>query len=418
MSRRAAATAAAIAAAGIAWATLRPLPGVVPLASRWCLPCGDTGTVDALANVALFLPLGASLRALALPTPLATTLGFAITLTIELLQHFVIPGRHAAASDVLTNTVGTLAGSLLFAHWRSWWAPSPHVARRLAGGAIALLVALHALAAAAFTRSVPRAPYLGEWAPTRATDGVFRGDVLAFSFGGLPLPHGRVDENALMPLLESDTARVRIAFRSGPTPERAAPIVRLSNARYGTLVLVQDGARDLRLRIRTRAEAMRLRLPTLALDGVLDPARIGQDTVHVEGGLGREAIFASWRRDAARGGVRVPLTTSLAWTLFFPFALALGPWVVWVSAAWNAALAIPVAWWSTHVTSRARGAWTAFGASVLALALVPLFSGGAHARPLEWVGAALGSIAGAWIASRAIARRACSERADARPYPA
>ena len=68
--------------------------------------------------------------------------------------------------------------------------------------------------------------------------------------------------------------------------------MRLSNARFGTLVLVQDGARDVRLRVRTRAEALRLRLPTLALDGVLDPARIGQDTVHVEGGLGREAIFA------------------------------------------------------------------------------------------------------------------------------
>jgi hypothetical protein len=398
--------AAAVALALIGWATLRPLPGVVRLASRWWLPCGDTGTVDVLANVALFLPLGASLRALGLGTPLTAAVGLAIALAIELLQYFVIPGRHAAASDVFTNAVGTAVGALLFMHWRTWWRPAPRAARALAGGATALLLALHVLAAVAFTRSVPHVAHASEWAPTRATDGVFLGHVLAASLGGRPIPHGKVEARAIWTLLESDTSRLRVTFLSGETPERAAPIVRLSSMRSGSLVLVQDGARDLRLRVRTRADAMRLRPPTLAIDGVLDPARIGRDTVHVEGWLGHEAIAATWRRGSARGETRVPLTTSLAWTLFFPFALALGPWVVSVSAAWNAALAFPVAWWRTHAVGGARGASMAFGASALALALVPVVAGGARARPLEWLGAALGSFAGAWLASRAIVRRA------------
>jgi len=51
-----------------------------------------------------------------------TAIGFAASLTVELVQGLALPGRQAAFSDVVANTAGALLGAVVL-----------HLARRLAG---------------------------------------------------------------------------------------------------------------------------------------------------------------------------------------------------------------------------------------------------------------------------------------------
>ena len=77
---------------------------------------------DVALNVAGFIPLGF----LALPLvkhtkssnkiirliAIAAAMGFTVSLVIEILQYFWIPGRYSSAYDLVTNTIGTIIGAL------------------------------------------------------------------------------------------------------------------------------------------------------------------------------------------------------------------------------------------------------------------------------------------------------------------
>jgi len=75
---------------------------------------------DKILNVLLFLPLGFLLarhlrsRGFSLPRAvlLTTALGFGLSLTVELLQAF-LPSRESDLMDLISNTLGTLAGSFI-----------------------------------------------------------------------------------------------------------------------------------------------------------------------------------------------------------------------------------------------------------------------------------------------------------------
>ncbi|MEZ2372314.1 VanZ family protein [Arthrobacter sp. RCC_34] len=72
-------------------------------------------TVEFLSNIVLFGPWGFLLRLLtrpALPSWAVALSGAVLSTGIELLQ-LIIPGRVTALSDVIANTLGTLAGVLL-----------------------------------------------------------------------------------------------------------------------------------------------------------------------------------------------------------------------------------------------------------------------------------------------------------------
>jgi glycopeptide antibiotics resistance protein len=75
---------------------------------------------DLAINILGFVPFGALLfaclrmhRSDSLATFLTVLAGFTITLTIETLQAF-IPGRLSGILDIITNTLGTYLGVLLF----------------------------------------------------------------------------------------------------------------------------------------------------------------------------------------------------------------------------------------------------------------------------------------------------------------
>src|ERR1035438_221411 len=73
---------------------------------------------DVVLNVLLYMPLGAVACLAWLPrsprpgAPAATAFGFALSLSMELLQNYV-PGRVTSLSDLATNTLGAAAGAFL-----------------------------------------------------------------------------------------------------------------------------------------------------------------------------------------------------------------------------------------------------------------------------------------------------------------
>jgi hypothetical protein len=88
--------------------------------SRWDGGMSWSYWSDVLVNVAGFVPLGFFFTAyfsrahtVSRPRILVVVLGLAISLLIEIWQHF-LPTRDSSMADVITNTLGTVAGAALY----------------------------------------------------------------------------------------------------------------------------------------------------------------------------------------------------------------------------------------------------------------------------------------------------------------
>jgi glycopeptide antibiotics resistance protein len=98
-------------AASVAVMTLRPGSGLgmrlnlVPI-----LFDGPGSAVDAVLNVAVFVPLGLLLAAAAVRFRTTFVAALAITLTIEVTQYVTDAGRTADINDVITNVAGACLG--------------------------------------------------------------------------------------------------------------------------------------------------------------------------------------------------------------------------------------------------------------------------------------------------------------------
>jgi VanZ family protein len=79
----------------------------------WTLSSSPREIVEGLLNAVLFAPLGVSFRWLRLGVALAITIGFLVSLAVELLQRFAIHGREGELQDLISNTIGALLGWLL-----------------------------------------------------------------------------------------------------------------------------------------------------------------------------------------------------------------------------------------------------------------------------------------------------------------
>jgi glycopeptide antibiotics resistance protein len=97
----------------IAVVTLTPRAEYTAPRFDWRLTSNPRDLAEALLNVVLFLPFGAALRWLRLRLPWAILLGFLLSLAVELLQRFVIPGREGELQDLVANTAGAFLGWLL-----------------------------------------------------------------------------------------------------------------------------------------------------------------------------------------------------------------------------------------------------------------------------------------------------------------
>ncbi len=101
----------------LAWAHARGLPASVQLP-----------VVEAVANVALFVPLGAlALWARGARPLVAVAAGCALSASIELTQ-LALPERVPTVQDVAMNTLGAALGVCVVVVSRSWGRTSPAVA--------------------------------------------------------------------------------------------------------------------------------------------------------------------------------------------------------------------------------------------------------------------------------------------------
>ena len=98
--------------------------------------------LDAAVNVAGFIPVGfvfmAYLRGVKMyrhPVVSTILIGFALSLTIEVLQAF-LPTRNSGMTDLITNTAGTAAGAFLyrFVPLQRLWASAVFAAASFVGG--------------------------------------------------------------------------------------------------------------------------------------------------------------------------------------------------------------------------------------------------------------------------------------------
>lgn len=99
----------------VAVVTLMPRAEYVSPRFDWRLTSSPRELAEGFLNIVLFLPFGAALRWLRLLFLWAILLGFSLSLSVELLQRFVIPGREGELQDLITNTIGAMLGWLLAA---------------------------------------------------------------------------------------------------------------------------------------------------------------------------------------------------------------------------------------------------------------------------------------------------------------
>jgi len=107
------------------WASLNPEPidgsGPIRQFVAWVLNYTaidktwhwlDYNTLEALANVALYVPLGIGLAILVrrLPWWADALIGISVTAAAELTQKLLLPDRFGTWADVLHNSIGVLVG--------------------------------------------------------------------------------------------------------------------------------------------------------------------------------------------------------------------------------------------------------------------------------------------------------------------
>ncbi|HEY8470950.1 MAG TPA: VanZ family protein [Longimicrobiales bacterium] len=374
--------------AAILAATLSPsrlAPQETPL---WCLVCGVTGVSDVLANIILFFPFGAALAALGARARRALLFGVALSFSIEIAQH-VIPGRDPSLSDVVFNTTGAGLGA------RSWrWLPlllrpTPALASRLARAAALAAAAVLGFTAYALGPAFPDSVYYAQWTPDLAHLALYEGRVLDAGIGALPLPPPRLtDSPGVARLLRSGTP-LHVRAVAGPPPPALASIFSIYDEQQREVILVGADREDLVVRVRTRADGMRLDHPDLRLAGALAGVPAGEEiAITVRRQPGRDGYCVELN-GIASCGVRHPLGSG--WALLhysdrFPELLER-----LLTAAWIAALVCPAAFWARS----GRDIGIAGGILAAAFLGVPVASALVGLSAADLAGAAVGLLAAA-----------------------
>lgn len=412
MSRPSPTVTIAILAALVAIAvpTLTPTPLAAPT-SGLCIICGSLGGVDFALNIVLFTPLGAAIWHVRRRLLDAVIVGLLVSVVIELLQFRTIVGRDATLGDVLANTVGSLVGAAVasgFMHWRDVTGRAAQRGAAIAGIAAALVVAVSALLIQPIRT---RYPQWVQWSPVKRGEEPFRGRLQTAEANGRTL-HGR---EVLRPpqTLDARTRSLRVrATLTGATPpsERQAIIIRIANPLEEGFQLAQL---DKGVVFRTNIVASRLRLRPLliGLHDVLPDSGATNDVVFSFEGISSPASIVATGSgpDEQLVSVALPRTVGLAWALFLPWSIAIGPQWWLANSFWLAALVVPVSFLSMRSRRAPEGAgavtrWWPVALVVVMLAAIPLVTGLSTLRAVEWLGVMAGMLGGAmmerWLASR------------------
>jgi hypothetical protein len=388
--------AVAASAAAILGVTLFPSQGSGGSGWDGCLVCGERGVADALANVILFIPLGAALALLPLRTTRIVTVAFLLSAAVETAQ-LVVPGRDPSPPDVLFNTLGALAGATLAKHRRAILLPSARAALPcVAAAAVAVPVAVAATGALLAPR-VPPGQCVVRWTPVR-NHTVYLGRVMDAALGSAPLRPSLAMACATVLRGMEEGGPLRVRLVAGP-PGTFAPLLRVVAQPGREVLLLAASGEDLWVGWRSGATALRLDRPMLRLSGALRGRTPGATVLlGLHGGGGQVSLRVN---GAATATAELP--AGRGWSLLF-FSAAFPPAAERaLDALWLAALALPLGLW-LRVGRRAGPALllvlggTAFAAAATGLVLP---------GPYEAAAVAAGVLAGA--ALQRVARAAWRE---------
>ena len=385
-------------------ATLTPQRSGTPMVP-WYLPFTGAGDgADALLNTLLFVPLGIALAIVGRPrgwgASRTVAIALATTVTVELLQGLVVPGRQASIGDVLTNTAGAWLGHLLTPALVAACRADGRLARRLAAAyGTTWLVAT--IAGAALLR-----PALPSAEAERARCGPER-DVPDCFPGRLTGPI-RLRQPGRADVAIVDGARVAVGREAaivadvvdGGRTIRPGRIGGLATGRGSALLTLEQGDHWLVLHARTRGARLGLRSPAAVMPHVL--GRPGHRVVAVGGVTGN----VRWIEVGARRA-ELHLSSAEGWRLLFPWSAAAAVIIRTVGGLFHAIALLPLAWWVARAVPRRATRPALVACSVVLAATVVAFGGAAAALDLaaptvsDWLGALGGGVAGALLAGRA-----------------
>lgn len=374
---------AALALAIVLVTTVLPGSGSPPPFLR-CIVCGDQGVADVIANMLLYLPLGAALALLGAGTARAVIAATSLSAIVELAQSTVIAGRDGSAGDVVANALGALLGVLVARAAGVWLDPAPARTWRwgaMAGAGAATVVALTGVLV---KPDLPGGLWYGQWTPQFGNLEVYRGHVLEARLDDRPLPSRALNDSGAVRRGLLEGQRLLVRATAGPPTRRLSTMFSIFDALPSRILLFGVRGSDLVFYVRLRAGAALLIEPPIRIAGALAGVRRG------------DTIVVSARRTGRTwcAGLEPAPRCGLGYTAGSGAALLVDLVMVrrhtgWSGALWMACLLAPAAYWFGSTRPGASAATL-----VVACALVPAVTGLAPTTPMEWGGACAGVVAG------------------------
>jgi hypothetical protein len=332
-------------------------------------------------------------------------IAFAVTVTVEVLQGVLVPGRQASITDVASNTIGGLLGHLLAGIVVVSATAAPRTARRLALGYLVTWLAATWLGAALLRPANARMGQRSECGPDAQLPDCFPGQLVGPPRLGAPgRPAVALEHPGQFSLVGPDATLAIDVVDGG---ELAAPglVAGVAGARTESLLTIEQQHGLLAFYARARGQDLGLRSPAVVLPGVL-------------GRPGRRLSISAGVTGSSRwleaDGRRAELTPSAAegWRLLFPWTALTGSAIVAVGALFQLGTLLPLGYWvgrASGLLRRPPGVAAASGRAAdrglmpaLAMSTIALgFIGGARVfalaspRTADWAGAALGLLLGA-----------------------
>ncbi|MCC6243694.1 MAG: VanZ family protein [Gemmatimonadaceae bacterium] len=379
-----------------------------------CITCAPTWLADIISNIALFVPLGASLAALGVRPSRAAVVGVVVSCAIELLQYSGHPvGRTPAITDVLSNGAGALIGALAFANATSLLNPLPSRSARLAQLWTAFTVAVFAACAVALS-------------PVARWDGAERVNDVSPSVSGLPFTPGYgwyaayaeqpvvngvpIRHGGNGPVIVSmpfdNTVRASVQVRGRDGRDGVVPIVFVhrpipsgtDSLQSRAMLLLGQRGDDVVVGSELMAQRWGLVSPLLVSQQAFAPS--GSQWVRAEATVTPHRWEVQWRevRDSSVARVAfLALSPALGWSLIQSVigADVRGAWVL--NVVWLVVWFGPLGFWVARSGGRTL-VWA--GVVLVTLWAMALGAGIAPLSAMEWAACVGASLVGARVGRR------------------
>jgi hypothetical protein len=390
--------------AAILGLTLFPIPGQAVFSARtplFCLICGEHGGADVLLNLLLFTPLATGLGLLGSSWRRVVAISGSLSFAVELLQYFVVPGRDASLSDLLTNTAGAAIAAAIAPHLGRLLAPDRVLARRLFVGSVALWLGVLALSAIAIMPWVPPGRLRNDCTRGLQSADDFSGTVRSVVLNGVMLPCDAelIGAPPLWVALSRGEATLDVVALSGSPTARRRLILAVRVPRGNLVVLAQDG-RSAAFSYPTLARRLRLYSPILRSPKAFPPME--GIPVELHAGIHDRRMWISSSHAGKRRRVEVALSPYQGWSGLLPWGIQVGRRLRLATAFWIGCLILPAAYWAGFIRNPVLGSAGVAAALAAGLWALPSLTGYPPAHWSEWLGGFVGAALG-WALHRSAA---------------